>query len=134
MLAPSVGNFRNQAIRLKFCFHLQGKFRMFRLKFLLPSSGKFSNQNILKYKYGEKSLKMETKIVVESPGTKSCRQMAQAFTLLVCSSKRFRKMAPHLSTQILQQMALTSIFFKIKFDRWRRIQCRVDIVVNYFWT
>jgi len=53
-----------------------------------------------------------SKILVELPSSESCQQMVRAFTFLVCSSKKFRKMAPHFSTQIRQQMALTSIFCK----------------------
>jgi hypothetical protein len=83
---------------------------------LLPSSGKISNVSTknfasifrenfksehFKMQPWKKSLKMETKMVVERLSTESCRWMAQAFTL-ICSSKRFQKVAPHLSAEIRQ--------------------------------
>ena len=54
---------------LNFCFLLQGIFQMFRLKFLLPSSGIFSNFNFLNFfknAYLKFFLKKEAKILVET--------------------------------------------------------------------
>jgi hypothetical protein len=103
-----VTTFGTRAFDYNFCFHLQGFF--FHICILKCSDLKISlkmEAKILVEIFPEDG----SKILVELPSSESCQQMVRAFTFLVCSSKKFRKMAPHFSTQICQQMALTSIFF-----------------------